>query len=106
MGYARIENGSLFYSKDLFWWNGVRIDHSEKDEFSGYRDINKRPLFAHDIVTLKSKRWFDRVRHYGLVRTHDGWVLENMEGSGRSPITLLDTAEALRFVSFSFLQTT
>ena len=51
VGYARkIGSRSHFYSRDQFWWSGVKIEHNKVDESVGLFDIDKRMLYEWDIV--------------------------------------------------------
>jgi hypothetical protein len=102
-GYARLENGTLYYSKDLLWWTGVAIAHTERDEYCGYRDLANSPLFANDIVVFKSSAIFARLRYFTIVRTHDNWMLEAVHHAEQLPISALANVKGLRRVSYSFL---
>ena len=54
VGYMRkINNKSTFYSKDSFWWSGRCISYSEIDEWTGYRDRNRKLIFEWDILKFK-----------------------------------------------------
>ncbi len=103
VGYSRTEIGTTYFSKDLFWWNGAPIDHEERDEYCGYRDLKNRFLFAEDIIAFKKHGLLAPLRYYRIERTHNDWKLIGIHHDEQLPITALDTARSLQFVSFTFL---
>lgn len=104
VGYARIENGQLFYSRDCFWWNGIAVEHSEKDEHCGYRTVDARLIFSDDIVTFEPRRWYERRQYYLVCRDLNGWHLKQLFGSRVLSLSALDNAKQLKVVSHGFLQ--
>lgn len=104
MGYARMENGTPFYSKDCFWWSGVSIPHTEKDEHCGYRASDNRPIFADDIVTFTPTSWFKRKQYYLVRRVCTGWELKQLFSERIHPLSLLDYVKGLKVVGHGFLQ--
>lgn len=54
VGYMRqFDGSSVFFSRDRFWWSGRRIDYEQIDEWTGYRDKNRSPIFEWDILRFK-----------------------------------------------------
>lgn len=53
VGYQKQIHNSVFYSKDQYAWNGTVIDFQTKDKFSGFFDINRRAIYAEDILEFK-----------------------------------------------------
>ena len=54
VGYMRkIDGKSLFYSRDGFWWSGRPIVYREIDEWTGFYDKNKTPIYEWDILYFK-----------------------------------------------------
>lgn len=54
VGYMRrIGQDSYFFSRDSFWWTGREIDYSQIDEWTGYFDRNKAPIYEWDIIHFK-----------------------------------------------------
>jgi hypothetical protein len=54
VGYLRkIDGKSNFYSPDGFWWSGRKIDYKEIDEWTGYLDKNRTPIYEWDILHFK-----------------------------------------------------
>ncbi len=49
----KINNRTSFYSKDSFWWTGRSIPYSEIDEWTGFHDKNRKPIFEWDILKFK-----------------------------------------------------
>ncbi len=104
MGFARMENGQLYYSRDSFWWSGIVIHHDEKDEFCGYRTADSRLIFSDDIVTFKPTKWFQQKQYYVVTRECGGWLLKKLFGTKTLPLTALDGVKQLQVVSHAFLQ--
>lgn len=51
VGYKReVSTKMVFYSKNEFWWNGQPIGHKQIDEFTGFYDKNKTPIYEWDII--------------------------------------------------------
>jgi hypothetical protein len=50
VGYSREINTSTFYSKDEYGWNGKAIEYNLQDKFLGLSDINRRNIYAQDII--------------------------------------------------------
>ncbi len=50
VGYSREIHSSTFYSKDEYGWNGHAIEFNLKDRFIGISDINRRNIYAEDII--------------------------------------------------------
>jgi len=54
VGYCReLPSGTQFFSKDSFWWTGYEIPYSQLDEWTGWKDKNRIPIFEFDIVKCK-----------------------------------------------------
>lgn len=54
VGYMRaIDAQSFFYSKDSFWWSGRPLEYSDVDEWTGYVDKNRAPIYEWDIIRFK-----------------------------------------------------
>jgi hypothetical protein len=53
VGYQKQIHNSIFYSKDEYAWNGAKIEFQLKDKFSGVYDINRRAIYAEDILEFK-----------------------------------------------------
>lgn len=106
MGYSRLENGTLFYSKDLFWWSGNPIEHNLREVHCGYFDLSNRPLFDNDVVSFETKsqtsllgkRLFrSRRQAFCIVKSHDGWWLKRLDHKETLPLGTLDTAHSIKF---------
>ncbi|MGB0933243.1 MAG: hypothetical protein ACPGU5_03115 [Lishizhenia sp.] len=52
VGYKKQMGNFMFYSKDLYGWNGKEIDFEFEDDFTGFKDKHDRKLFVEDIVVL------------------------------------------------------
>jgi len=103
-GYARIEQGVAFYSRDMFWWRGEVIPHTERDQYSGYTDQKQRRIFEHDLIALERKGWFKRVKdYYAVVMTPVGFILQGMHGNKSHPIAYLDTILRWEWAGYAFL---
>ena len=50
VGYSREIQTATFYSKDEYGWNGHALEYNLKDRFVGLSDINRRNIYAEDIV--------------------------------------------------------
>lgn len=103
VGYARTEKGTTYYSKDQFWWNGTPIDHEERDEYCGYRDLKNRFLFAEDIIAFKKPELLAPLRYYRIERSYDNWKLIGIHHHEELPLDILERVRGLQFVSFTFL---
>lgn len=103
VGYSRTEQGTTYYSKDQFWWNGAPIAHEERDEYAGYRDLKNRFLFAEDIIAFKKTSLLAPLRYYRIERGATSWKLIGIHHDEVLPITVLENVRALQFVSFTFL---
>jgi len=54
VGYMRkINEKSLFYSPDAFWWSGRKIAYDEIDEWTGLHDKHRKLIYEWDIVKFK-----------------------------------------------------
>ena len=54
LGYLRrIDGRSQFYSQDGFWWSGRPIEYKDIDEWTGFYDKNRKPIYEWDIVYFK-----------------------------------------------------
>lgn len=54
VGYMRqIGKESFFFSRDAFWWSGRKIDYKEVDEWTGFFDKNRTPIYEWDIIHFK-----------------------------------------------------
>lgn len=54
VGYMRrIGSSSYFFSKDAFWWTGREISYEQIDEWTGYFDKNRTPVYEWDIIKFK-----------------------------------------------------
>lgn len=49
----KIGSDSFFFSKDSFWWSGRAIQYEQIDEWTGYFDKNRTPIYEWDIVHFK-----------------------------------------------------
>jgi hypothetical protein len=56
VGYARKMGATTFYSPDQYAWSGNAIDFNLQDRFLNLHDINRRAIFANDIIEFKSPR--------------------------------------------------
>ena len=62
VGYARKIGGrTLFYSRDGFWWSGIKIEHNQIDESIGIYDIDRKMLHEWDIVEYRLEEDRDRL---------------------------------------------
>ena len=62
VGYARKIGGrTLFYSRDGFWWSGLKIEHNQIDESIGIYDIDRKMLHEWDIVEYRLEEDRDRL---------------------------------------------
>ncbi|KAB2810238.1 YopX family protein [Phaeocystidibacter luteus] len=54
VGYMRqLGKESYFFSKDSFWWTGRKIQYEQIDEWTGYFDKNRSPIYEWDIIHFK-----------------------------------------------------
>lgn len=54
VGYMRkVSDTMVLYSRDNFWWRGVKIDYNALDEYTGLQDKNNRHIFEWDILYFK-----------------------------------------------------
>ena len=54
VGYLRkIDGRSHFYSIDGFWWSGRKINYKDIDEWTGFLDKNRTPIYEWDILYFK-----------------------------------------------------
>lgn len=105
-GYARIEQGVAFYSRDMFWWRGEVIQHQERDQYSGYTDQKQRRIFEQDLIALERRGWFKRVKdYYAVVMTPVGFILKGMHGNRSHPISYLDSVVRWEWAGYAFLLT-
>ena len=99
VGYEKEVQGMTFFSKDLLWWSGTRIDHDARDAALGFRDKNDRPLFDQDVVVARwSASGEERRLHLRLTGT---W-LEAFDIDGGESLPADHVREAsLEFVGYS-----
>lgn len=102
IGYLRHDLNHVFFSKDMFWWNGHIPAYNEVDTSIGRRDARGRELFEHDIVRTTFRPFWKKAR---LMRTASRggqcWLLDldsNFRVSTDDP-----AIERLEFVSHTFL---
>ncbi len=48
-----VGGNSYYYSKDSFWWTGQSITYQEIDEWTGFYDKNRTPIYEWDILYFK-----------------------------------------------------
>ena len=54
LGYMRkVYGGAYFYSKDSNWWTGREINYKQIDEWTGFKDKNRKLIYEWDIVYYK-----------------------------------------------------
>jgi hypothetical protein len=54
VGYMRkVSERMILYSRDGFWWRGVKPEYNEVDEYAGLRDRNNQHIFEWDILKFK-----------------------------------------------------
>lgn len=63
VGYSKKINTSTFYSKDNYGWTGYKIESNQFDYFTGSFDLNRRAIYADDIVEFKTPQ----EHQYGLI---------------------------------------
>lgn len=63
VGYSKQINSSVFYSKDNYGWSGHKIDSNIFDCFTGLFDLNRRAIYAEDILEFKNPE----EHQYGLI---------------------------------------
>ncbi|MFZ6051465.1 YopX family protein [Halocola ammonii] len=105
VGYERIEGKSKFYSKDYFWWNGSPIQHDLRDQFSGFKDKNNRPIFENDIVKVRFQNPFKKDRQFRIRSLNQTLELIELDSEKKEPLELLGKAKSVAFVSFTFINT-
>lgn len=52
VGYARKMGPTVFFSTDQYAWHGNDITYNLCDHFAQLYDINRRPIYANDILEL------------------------------------------------------
>jgi hypothetical protein len=50
VGFLRDIQGSLFYSRDGFWWTGIPIRYEHVDEWTGWMDVQRKRIYEWDLV--------------------------------------------------------
>ncbi|MEQ8766073.1 MAG: hypothetical protein RL885_19300 [Planctomycetota bacterium] len=98
VGYQKSVQGQTFYSKDLLWWNGTRIDHDERDAYLEMKDKNDRPLFDGDIVSFREET---RERRAQIRKTGDWLEAFDIDEEVSVSVEDLQQAPSLTFVGFS-----
>ncbi len=53
VGYTKKIHTILFYSTDNYAWSGNPIEYNLKDPFTGLFDLNRRAIFAEDIIEFR-----------------------------------------------------
>lgn len=77
IGYLRkVYGGAYFYSKDSYWWTGREINYEEIDEWTGYKDINRKLIYEWDILQYRLDKdepfktgavlWQKKNQHFGI----------------------------------------
>lgn len=102
-GYRREESGRLYFSKDLFWWNGTAIQHEQVDVCIGRYDNRQRPLFVNDIIKVKHGGFFPRTQHYAIVQLADRSGLVHLQSGLSFDLEILEKVKHVQFVSYTFL---
>ena len=49
-GFLRDIQGSLFYSRDGFWWTGRPVLYEHVDEWTGWFDAQRKRIYEWDLV--------------------------------------------------------
>ena len=50
VGFLRDIHGSLFYSRDGFWWTGIPVRYEHVDEWTGWMDVQRKRIYEWDLV--------------------------------------------------------
>lgn len=75
----KIGQGSYFFSKDQFWWNGTVIEHDHVDEATNFRDINNQMIYELDLVEYSIEE--DSRSYKGAVlwsKPHESFVIKDL----------------------------
>ena len=56
VGYKREEANYVFFSKDLYGWNGKEIDYNQEEKSTAYKDKNAKLIFENDVLEIKNKK--------------------------------------------------
>ena len=103
VGYERQENQAPFYSKDLFWWNGERLPHSEIDRAIGLRDKNNRYVFINDIIEVDTGKRFRGKKMYRIAEYQGKVGLIALKGDKHKELEHLLEIRSFEVLSFTFL---
>jgi hypothetical protein len=49
-GYLRDIHGTLYYSRDGFWWTGRPVEYEHVDEWTGWKDAKGKRIYEWDLV--------------------------------------------------------
>jgi hypothetical protein len=55
IGYRRTIGKMVFYSRDLYGWNGAPIEFDTTENSTEYKDINARLIFENDVLNIRQK---------------------------------------------------
>lgn len=106
-GYLRDINGSLFYSRDGFWWTGRPVSYENVDEWTGWWDAQRKRIYEWDLVEYATS---DTVKELFAVLWDAGeclFGLRNLHTGDFLPLTLrgveLFESARCRVVSYVFI---
>lgn len=52
-GYLRDIHGTLYYSRDGFWWTGRPVSYEHVDEWTGWKDAKGNRIYEWDLVEYR-----------------------------------------------------
>jgi hypothetical protein len=55
VGYKKVVVSSVFFSKDLYGWNGKKLEFDTEEKSTPYKDKNAQLIFENDVLNLKEK---------------------------------------------------
>lgn len=106
IGYRRLENGTPFFSKDLFWWDGTRLPYTLLDDATIYRTKSNRILFENDIIEVTEKSWFGMnhsKRQFRVAKENNTFVLIDLNKDSIEPLNYLESVLHYDFLSYVFI---
>ncbi|MFT5981521.1 MAG: hypothetical protein ACI898_002301 [Flavobacteriales bacterium] len=106
MGYRRLENDTAFFSKDLFWWDGINLPFTNIDEATRFKTKTNRVLFVNDIIEVTESSWFGlnhSKKQFRIANENDSQVLINIKDNSYESMDYLNDVLHYSFLSYVFI---